>query len=78
MKKEQTYQAFLDGHLVAEYNTSTDVFAEDKCYEALKKRLKNYPSSIDPIDVKIECDGQQIYYEVLVYNFEKENWEMIF
>ena len=71
------YEAYIDGNLKAEYDTESDAFALDKCYEALKKGLKDYPSSIDPIDVKIECDGKQIYYEVLIYNFEKENWEII-
>lgn len=69
-----TYQAFVDDNLVYESEDYETGVSELLCHDAIKRKLRNYPSQMYMIELRIERDGKTIYSEYAEYDFDKSEW----
>ena len=69
-----TYQAFVDDNLVYESEDYETGVSELLCHNAIKRKLRNYPSQMYMIELRIERDGKTIYSEYAEYDFDKSEW----
>lgn len=71
-----TFHAIVDGVMIAEYNDVSDQFAEQKCYDAIKRYMSELDSSAYPIDTWIEADANEVdgSRALWSYDFDKDEW----
>lgn len=70
------YQAFVDGIMIAECDSSANQFAEQVCYDAINDYMSKLDSKIDEIESWIEADANEVdgSRALWSYDFDKDEW----